>query len=123
LDGVVNSTDYNIWLSSAGGAKTRWQYGDFNDDNIIDDSDYNIFLAVTSIPGDYNQDGTTDAADYVVWRKGPSTIFTQTGLNVWQAHFGETARSGASASVPEPATAVLLMLTTLCWCLRQRRAA
>ena len=59
------------------------------------------------------------AADYVVWRK---TDGTQAGYDTWRAHFGETAGGGtgasANATVPEPATLVLLMFAAAGWCLQ-----
>jgi hypothetical protein len=68
--------------------------------------------AAPSLPGDFNNDGTVDAADYVVWRK---TDGTPAGYNTWRTHFGEPAGSGAgdsaNATVPEPATFVMLMVT------------
>ena len=74
------------------------------------------------VPGDYNQNGSVDAADYVVWRNGLGTTYTQTDYDVWRAHFGQTAGSGAagyplgasaeplSAAVPEPQATVLIAL-------------
>jgi hypothetical protein len=68
----------------------------------------------STLLGDYNHNGVVDAPDYVVWRKGLGTIYTQTDYDVWRAHFGQTAGSGAggitNAAVPEPAT-LLMMLT------------
>ena len=74
------------------------------------------------VPGDFNQNGSVDAADYVVWRHGLGTTYTQTDYDVWRAHFGQTAGSGAagyalrasaeplSADVPEPQATVLIAL-------------
>ncbi|HEX2475713.1 MAG TPA: PEP-CTERM sorting domain-containing protein, partial [Lacipirellulaceae bacterium] len=75
-----------------------------------------------TMPGDFNTDGTVDAADYVVWRK---TGGAQDGYNLWRAHFGQTAGSGAAgyghrgsgpgasaqliSGVPEPSTVVALL--------------
>jgi hypothetical protein len=62
--------------------------------------------------GDFNNDGTVDAADYVAWRKG-LVAPTPANYNLWLTNFGETSGSGsaASGSVPEPATALLLLFS------------
>jgi hypothetical protein len=61
------------------------------------------------LSGDFNHDGTVDAADYIVWRK---TDNSPEGYTTWRAQFGESVGSGlgasASATVPEPATFMLL---------------
>jgi hypothetical protein len=80
------------------------------------------------LSGDYNFDGTVDAADYVVWRKDPaSNGGDPSGYNTWRSHFGQSAGSGSalpsaeklSASVPEPATIVMLIMGTLVMCFRR----
>jgi hypothetical protein len=72
-----------------------------------------LSVAATVLVGDYNGNGIVDAADYIVWRNGLGTIYTQNDYDVWRAHFGEHAGSGtgaiASATVPEPATLVMLL--------------
>ena len=81
--------------------------------------DNTIGFRVASIPGsavsgDYNHDVTVDAADYVVWRKGVGVAPTPANYNLWRAHFGETLGNGsgatANATVPEPATLVMLIM-------------
>ena len=77
-------------------------------------------LAAAGVPGDYNNNGVVDAADYVLWRNGgplqnDATPGVQPGdYDVWRAHFGQTAGSGAggsaNAAVPEPATVLLLAM-------------
>jgi hypothetical protein len=74
----------------------------------------------TGLSGDFNLDGTVDAADYIVWRNGLGTIYTQNDYGVWRAHFGASLGPGngsalpsvtsLSARVPEPASALLLLL-------------
>ncbi len=72
----------------------------------------NFADVVPPLPGDFNHDGTVDAADYVVWRKtgGPPVDY-----NTWRANFGESGSSGLVASenatVPEPTTLVMLIVT------------
>jgi hypothetical protein len=77
-----------------------------------------------ALPGDYNDDGMVDAADYTVWRDNLNTSaelpndetpgeVTEGDYTVWKTHFGESLGSGSLVSgvaVPEPATAVLLLL-------------
>jgi probable HAF family extracellular repeat protein len=80
-------------------------------------NEYHAYLLtlVPAIPGDFNHDGAVDAKDYVVWRK---TDGTPAGYNLWRTHFGQTPGSGsnlgatgsASAAVPEPASALLVLL-------------
>ena len=83
----------------------------------------------TGLPGDYNEDGAVDAADYIVWRKGLGTTYTQPDYDVWRAHFGQSAGSGAGtaidspyAVVPEP-NALLLSLLGVAGLLMVRRYA
>ena len=72
-----------------------------------------VLSLVPALAGDYNSNGIVDAADYVMWRKIDGT---QSGYNSWRAHFGETLGSGADtsadATVPEPATLVMLIVAS-----------
>jgi hypothetical protein len=90
---------------------------------------------ISYLPGDYNRNGVTDAADFVVWRNtlnqsvargtGADGDFdgqiTPADHDLWRAHFGQMAGSGAgvsaNAAVPEPATFVMLILAAVGWCL------
>jgi autotransporter-associated beta strand protein len=77
-----------------------------------------VVLSIGGVLGDYNLNGNVDAADYVVWRKGLGTTYTHDDYNVWRANFGATARMGSGlagnlpsqSAVPEPASAMLLLL-------------
>ena len=85
----------------------------------------------TSSPGDYNGNGTVDAADYVLWRNGgplmnevadPGTV-SPADYTEWRARFGNMAASGSSATigvVPEPGSALLLVIACACWWGRAR---
>jgi hypothetical protein len=70
------------------------------------------------VVGDYNENGRVDAADYVLWRKNPAAFGgTPAGYNTWRANFGSTAGAGAAlgeaAGVPEPGSALLLILAAV----------
>jgi hypothetical protein len=71
--------------------------------------------SVAPLAGDYNNNGVVDAADYIMWRK---TDGTPAGYNLWRSHFGQSTFTGAATSsarlapagVPEPTSALLLVL-------------
>jgi T5SS/PEP-CTERM-associated repeat protein len=74
-----------------------------------------ISVTSTASPDDFNADGQVDAADFIVWRHGLGVNFNQADYDVWRAHFGQAAGTGAAAAgsagdistVPEPASALL----------------
>jgi autotransporter-associated beta strand protein len=91
---------------------------------------YSAGVLSVGLAGDYNLNGIVDAADYVVWRNSQGQIggglaadgngngqIDSGDLDVWRAHFGQTAGSGAGASanatVPEPTTAMLMLIMGL----------
>ena len=43
LDGVVDTSDFNIWNSNKFTANSAWCSGDFNTDGVVDTSDFNIW--------------------------------------------------------------------------------
>jgi hypothetical protein len=76
-----------------------------------------ISVATAGLPGDFNQNNNVNAADFVTWRK---TDGTQTGYQTWRSHFDVSPGSGdvisspsaesLSGAVPEPTSALLLLL-------------
>lgn len=85
-----------------------------------------IFKPAAGLAGDFNDDGTVDAADYTIWRDNLGAA-DETALNgngdglngidaadylIWKNNFGATAGSGSA--VPEPSTALLLLLALAC---------
>lgn len=90
------------------------------------------------ITGDYNNNGIVDASDYVVWRRYRNTTSTlpndptggtisTTQYSQWRTHFGQTA-SGAgselttlSSAIPEPSALVLVISAAAIFNLPLRR--
>jgi hypothetical protein len=84
---------------------------------------------VVGQPGDFNDDGIVDAEDYTVWRDnlgGNSSTLNGNGsgaatvvpadYELWKANFGEGgpgSGSLAGGAVPEPTSAVLLMVAIM----------
>jgi hypothetical protein len=96
-------------------------------------------LVPTGLPGDYNGNGVVDAADYTAWRDAlavpgatllndptPGSV-DESDFAYWRSHFGDSLTPGGGSgalggaaqgfAVPEPATAVLLLmaLSWLAW--------
>jgi hypothetical protein len=95
-----------------------------------------IYLAAEQILGDYNGNGIVDAADYTVWRdllnqnlslpgENPDAVtpgvVNQEDYEYWVSRFGATTNpagggslAGVGGAVPEPTTALMLMLGIAC---------
>jgi autotransporter-associated beta strand protein len=97
-----------------------------------------ITISFVGLPGDFNSDGKVDAGDYITWRKNQNTnhalandngLGTPIGIahyNLWRANFGKPPGSGsglAGASVPEPATWLLVAMASAVLTLAARRRA
>jgi hypothetical protein len=93
-----------------------------------------ISVTGAGLPGDYNNNGVVDASDYVVWRnnQGSTNVLANDPIggtigvaqyNQWRTHLGQTAGSGSATSrnaiVPEPASALLLLIGMLAMCSRR----
>jgi hypothetical protein len=72
------------------------------------------YATIAGLSGDYNNNNKADAPDYVMWRKNPAGFGGDpAGYNTWRSNFGQTAGSGSalsSASVPEPAAWLILLI-------------
>jgi hypothetical protein len=88
-------------------------------------ANFDDFSLIALVPGDYNENGIVDAADYTVWRNklGSGTSLPNddtAGVGAddytrWKTHFGQSggSGSGATVAVPEPATALLIILAVV----------
>jgi uncharacterized protein YjbI with pentapeptide repeats len=79
-----------------------------------------IFARRNRTLGDFNHDGSVDTADYIIWRKNPGGIYTQTEFNTWRANLGQTTGSVStsglpSGAVPEPAGLMSVFIAGLCF--------
>jgi hypothetical protein len=85
---------------------------------------WNAATGQGGVAGDYNENGTVDAADYVRWRDtlGMSITLpndptagtvTQDDYTVWRQNFGagSGAAAAATTAVPEPASAILALVS------------
>ena len=80
-DGVLDSTDLEMWLSEAGDANIGAAYlpGDANLDGFVDTSDFNIwndnkFTANSAwCSGNFSGDGSVDSSDFNIWNENKFT--------------------------------------------------
>ena len=126
---LVNSQYYFDWqFEPAEGGELKWNGMVSWVGGRIEVSTITDARLIPGVPGDYNHNGTVDAGDYVVWRNGLDTIYTQDDYDVWRSHFGQTAASGAvlpsaeplSVTVPEPASALLVLVFGAAVSIRRR---
>jgi hypothetical protein len=73
--------------------------------------------------GDFNHNGLVDTSDYVVWRQNGGT---QAEYDTWRSRYGLAGGIGAglgsaSAAVPEPSSALLLLLASSAFLATPRR--
>ena len=92
FNGTVDAADYSVWRDIQGDWVGRGTGADGDGDGVINDADYDVWVANfgsgTPLAGDYNNDGVVDAADYTVWRDGLGTTFTEDDYDTWADHFG-----------------------------------
>ena len=72
--------------------------------------------ALDELAGDFNSDGSVDGLDFLVWQLGETPEGgSPAELAVWEANYGNVVTlSAAAAAVPEPSTALLVLIGILC---------
>jgi hypothetical protein len=102
-----------IWLTPWPATSGGYLYDEGNVQFMVTNADSH-----GSDAGDFNGDNEVNAGDYVVWRNNDGA---PEGYDAWRVNFGATAGgSAANGSVPEPATALLLLFAAAGAFIRQR---
>jgi CubicO group peptidase (beta-lactamase class C family) len=123
---AAGARGFHSWIDSSEGLVFTFSTDltQFSNVELLSSKMHMAILQAVTLPGDFNVDGVVDAADYVIWRK---TDGTPGGYDLWRANFGQLGGGGSvageNATVPEPATLVMLMLAPAGWYVRQRRGA
>jgi endonuclease I len=118
----------------------------FSDENITGAQNKSVSLTLTGkvrLAGDFNNDGLVDASDYIVWQRslGQSVASAYSGadgdgdmtidsadFDVWRANFGRTVPGSGSGislatQVPEPTVVWLLVFGNfVCYFLRRNKS-
>jgi autotransporter-associated beta strand protein len=66
-----------------------------------------------AIPGDFNFDLSVDFDDLASWQANYGTTMNGRDFLTWQRNFGTTSLTAAQSAVPEPGTAVMLLLAAV----------
>jgi len=73
--------------------------------------------------GDFNGDGVVDGSDFLAWQRGESPdSLSATDLAAWENNFGGAPLVAAVNAVPEPSSALLLVMAVAPCLARCRRA-
>jgi hypothetical protein len=74
-----------------------------------------ITITEGGLPGDFDNNGAVDGKDFLKWQRDG---LSQADLALWQANYGATGLSAATAAVPEPASVLLIMSASQIFFLR-----
>jgi hypothetical protein len=95
---IAGGQDYAVAWWAATVANPNPEEGDYSGNGTVGPEDYDIWVAnfgsTTMLDADGNGNGIVDAADYTVWRD----------------HLGQTLGGSSLASVPEPSSAIPVLI-------------
>jgi hypothetical protein len=128
---IVDGVDFLIWQRGLANGNTHAD-GDANRDDVVDEIDLAIWesqygTTLFNLNADFDEDNDVDGEDFLIWQRGlgvgstladgdanGDNVVDAADLAVWEAQYGITplmiATSAATSAVPEPATAVLVLL-------------
>jgi hypothetical protein len=94
----------------------------FGGDDWVTFSDFSVVVsAAPGLDGDFNGDDIVDGRDFLAWQRGESpNELSSSDLALWRDNYG-TGGLAAVASVPEPASMLLLLLGIASGTLRRRQ--
>jgi hypothetical protein len=94
----------------------------FGGDDSVTFKDFSVVVSDVGQEGDFDEDGDVDGRDFLVWQRGSSTNPLSAGdLADWQANYGAGGLA-AIASIPEPGSALLLVLGAIAGMARKIQA-
>jgi hypothetical protein len=125
IQNVASAIEFRLYGYAGTAAAGTFSINDFTFDGLVEATETNP----TVFAGDYNDDGIVDAADYVIWRTSlsdgvalPANEVSGIGTTDdadygdWRDNFGNVEATGsgtglsggASLTVPEPATSMMI---------------
>ena len=73
-----------------------------------------LLLLSGGTPGDFDGDGDVDGFDFLEWQIGNSpNPLSQSDLMDWENNYGTGGLAAATAAVPEPTSALLVLATAV----------
>jgi autotransporter-associated beta strand protein len=138
LDGQLDYTtytliDYDTLIGSVDSLSVLDGPDGFAFDFVDTGSAINLVVSVPGLSGDFNDDGVVDSSDYLVWKKYESTEadlpndedlpgpIGAAHYALWQQHFGEVAGGGSGGQVPEPTAIAMIALGLAAFSSRRRQ--
>jgi hypothetical protein len=118
-----------IFAMIGGDQGTPIKAGDYNNNNVVDATDYIIWrdtLNGTTLPNETVSPGSVDAEDYTAWRANFGTDYSKITTiidNVRFANAGSGSGSLSQGTIPEPSSLVMVLAAGLALAGRRVRSS